>query len=103
MLPRMNSLGTTIIPYQPGSSQAVAPGFRTAWRTRYLLLDGPVIENSKFVGKPGSGEFIRRETYSGLSEGRRSSSREANGYVSTGLLASEDASVQVIGRHPGAR
>ena len=24
-----------------------------------------IVENSKFVGKPGSGEFVRRQTYAG--------------------------------------
>ena len=42
-------------------------GIRVKGVPRNVLLRGrPIIENSRFVGKAGSGEFIRRGRYTGI-------------------------------------
>jgi len=42
-------------------------GIKVKGMPKTVLSRGrPVIENGKFVGKPGSGEFVRRQTYAGV-------------------------------------
>jgi dihydropyrimidinase len=42
-------------------------GIRIKGMAKTVLSRGrPIIENSKFVGKAGAGEFIRRQTYTGI-------------------------------------
>ncbi len=42
-------------------------GIRVKGMPKTVLSRGrAVIENGKFVGKAGSGEFVRRQTYAGI-------------------------------------
>ena len=42
-------------------------GIKIKGAPRQVLIGGRVvIDNGKFVGKPGSGRFLKRQTYSGL-------------------------------------
>ena len=42
-------------------------GIRTKGAPRTVLSRGrTVIDRGKFVGRPGSGQFLRRQTYSGI-------------------------------------
>jgi dihydropyrimidinase len=42
-------------------------GIKVKGMPKTVLSRGrPVIENGKFVGKAGSGEFVRRQTYAGV-------------------------------------
>jgi len=42
-------------------------GIRIKGIPKLVLSRGrPVIENGKFVGRPGAGQFLRRQTYAGL-------------------------------------
>jgi dihydropyrimidinase len=42
-------------------------GIKVKGMPRTVLSRGrPVIENGKFVGKAGAGEFVRRQTYAGV-------------------------------------